>query len=46
MLTTLSTRVWCEVSDTFAKQTIRAFKANPNASLKDGKQSIKAWGLI
>jgi hypothetical protein len=30
----LSIWVWREVSDTFVKQTIRAFKANPDMSLK------------
>jgi hypothetical protein len=34
LLTVLSAWVWCGVSDTFAKQTLRAFKANPTAPLK------------
>lgn len=34
LLTALSAWVWCEVSDTFAKQTLRAFKANSTAPLK------------
>jgi hypothetical protein len=34
LLTALSAWVWCGVSDTFAKQTLRAFKANPTAPLK------------
>lgn len=34
LLTALSVWVWCEVSDTFARQTLRAFKANSTVSLK------------
>lgn len=34
LLTALSAWVWCGVSDTFAKQTLRAFKANSNVPLK------------
>jgi hypothetical protein len=34
LLTALSAWVWCGVSDTFAKQTLRAFKANPNVPLR------------
>lgn len=34
LLTALSIWVWCEVSDTFAKQTLRAFKANSTMPLK------------
>ncbi|NJL58112.1 hypothetical protein HC928_25605 [bacterium] len=34
LLTVLSVWVWRGVSDTFAKQTLRAFKANPTAPLK------------
>jgi tetratricopeptide (TPR) repeat protein len=34
LLTSLSAWVWRGVSDTFAKQTLRAFKANPTAPLE------------
>lgn len=34
LLTVLSAWVWREVTDIFAKQTLRAFKANPSAPLK------------